>query len=192
MERPKLNHHGSKRIETKRLILRPLSNKDAYDIFININNDKQVLDYFKAPYYENFNASSIDSLVRLSNDPTSYCWGIELKEIKECIGIFLQQARNDYIGSIEIGYAIGSRYWNQGYVSEAVIAVIKYLFNDINYHKITAGHVIENLASKRVLEKCGLVYEGIRKDDFFHNDRYYDIIHYYIINPNHKQKIVIS
>ncbi len=186
MQKPTLNHHGSKRLETERLIIRPLTNKDAYDVFININNDKQVLDYFGAPYYENFNSSSIDSLVRLSNDPVAYCWGIEIKEINECVGIFLQQSRNDYIGSIEIGYAIGSRYWNQGYITEAVKAVTDYLFKSVNYHKITAGYVLENLASKRVLEKCGMSYEGIRKDDFFHRDRYYDIGYYYLINPDHQ------
>jgi ribosomal-protein-alanine N-acetyltransferase len=186
MQKPTLNHHGSKRLETERLIIRPLTNKDAYDVFININNDQHVLDYFGAPYYDNFNSSSIDSLVRLSNDPVSYCWGIELKKINECIGIFLQQSRNDYIGSIEIGYAIGSKYWNQGYITEAVKAVTDYLFKSVNYHKITAGYVLENLASKRVLEKCGMNYEGIRKDDFFHRGCYYDIGYYYLINPDHQ------
>lgn len=187
MEKPILNHHGSKRLETTRLILRPINSKDAYDIFININNDQEVLAYFGAPYHENFNASSIDSLVYLSNDPQAYCWGIELKETHECIGIMLQQNRNDYTGSIEVGYAIGSRFWNKGYVSEALSEVINYLFKVVNYHKISAGCIMDNVASKRVLEKCGFTYEGLRKDDFFHQSRYHDIGFYYIINQKHQQ-----
>lgn len=185
MQKPKLHHLGSKTLTTPALILRRVVADDAYGIFININHDPEVLRYFGAPYQEHFADCSIDGLVALSAKPDAYCWAIELRENHECIGILLQQERNDMIGSIEIGYALGSRYWRKGYATQAVQAVIEYLFSEVNYHKITAGYVLVNIASRRVLEKCQMQYEGIRRDDFYHHDQYFDIGYYYIINPRH-------
>jgi len=188
MIKTKLEHLGSIDIDTPRLLLRKITAKDHRDIYHNINHDKNVLKYFGATYYDNYEESSIERLIELSAKQDCYCWGIEKKDDNECIGIILQQDNNHQSLNIEIGYAIGFDYWNKGYVTEALKAVILFLFDKIGYHKITAGYISENTASKRVLQKCHMKFEGIRKSDFYFNDRFYDISYHYILNPHHQNR----
>jgi len=184
----KLEHHGSVDIDTPRLLLRKITSKDQQDIYRNINHDKAVLKFFGAAYYDTYEESSIARLIELSAKPDCYCWGIERKDNNECIGVLLEQENNEQALNIELGYAIGSDHWNKGYVTEALNAVIPFLFDKIGFHKIIAGYITENTASKRVLQKCHMKFEGIRKDDFYFNDRFYDIAYHYILNPKHENR----
>ena len=58
--------------------------------------------------------------------------------------------------------------------------MIDFMF-EIGVHKVVASHIVENIASKRVIEKCGLIYEGRRKDDIYYHDTYHDVDYYYLI-----------
>ena len=188
MKKFKLEHRGSVDINTPRLLLRKITIDDHHDIYRNINHDKDVLKYFGAAYYDTYEESSIERLIELSAKQDCYCWGIEKKDNKECIGIILEQESNEQALNIELGYAIGSIHWNNGYITEALNAVIDFLFEKIGYHKITAGYITENTASKRVLQKCHMKFEGIRRSDFYFNDRFYDIAYHYILNPKHQNR----
>ena len=67
---------------------------------------------------------------------------------------------NNDTDTVEIGYCIGSGYWGMGYVTEAVAAVIQFFFEEVKANRIEAKYDTRNKASGRVLEKCGLTYEG--------------------------------
>ena len=56
---------------------------------------------------------------------------------------------------IEIGYFINPIYWNKGYATEALKAMIDYLFN-IGFKRIIASYFEENIASSRVMAKSGM------------------------------------
>lgn len=62
----------------------------------------------------------------------------------------------------EIGYWLGVPYWNQGYATEAVRAVIDHAFGDLHYEALEAGARVSNPASRRVLEKCGFQWTSVR------------------------------
>ena len=59
--------------------------------------------------------------------------------------------------SPEIGYCLSRKYWNQGLMTEACKAFIKYLF-DIGFTKVLIKAVVENIGSNRVIEKCGFKF----------------------------------
>lgn len=59
-----------------------------------------------------------------------------------------------------MGYWLGMPYWNHGYATEAVQAVLAYGFNQRELHRIYAPHFLSNPASGRVLQKVGMTYEG--------------------------------
>ena len=59
---------------------------------------------------------------------------------------------------IEIGFKLKRDYWNKGITTEALSAVMNFLFNEVGMHRITAKHDIENPASGIVLQKCGMQY----------------------------------
>ena len=85
--------------------------------------------------------------------------------------------------SSEIGYAIGRKYWNQGYMSEALKAMIDFIFKT-GVHKVVVSHLVGNNASKRVIEKCGLIYEGRRKEEIHYHEQYWDVDYYYLLNTS--------
>jgi ribosomal-protein-alanine N-acetyltransferase len=70
-------------------------------------------------------------------------------------------------GEGEIGYFLIKRYWGRGYATEAARLVIDYGFSQLGLHRITASCLAANAASERVMQKCGMVKEGmLRKSDF--------------------------
>jgi [ribosomal protein S5]-alanine N-acetyltransferase len=60
----------------------------------------------------------------------------------------------------ELGYWIGTAYWNHGYCSEAAQAVLRYGFDVLGLHRIHASYMTRNPASGRVMQKIGMTYEG--------------------------------
>ena len=108
-------------IETERLVLRYLKASDRHAIFTNINNDKEVLKYFLDKYLEDENELVLDKRINFCIENKRYLFAIELKDTHEVIGMILQCSVPDqYFNNSEIGYAIGRKYWNKGYVTEAM------------------------------------------------------------------------
>jgi RimJ/RimL family protein N-acetyltransferase len=62
----------------------------------------------------------------------------------------------------ELGYWLGVSYWGRGYATETVHAVIDYAFGELGYGSLQAGARVSNPASRRVLEKCGFQWSGVR------------------------------
>ncbi len=67
---------------------------------------------------------------------------------------------NDSRKQSEISYWIGKPYWNQGYATEAVAGVLSYAFNNLKFERVYAAHFTRNIASGRVMQKAGMLYEG--------------------------------
>ena len=66
----------------------------------------------------------------------------------------------------ELAYCMGYAYWNKGIMSEAAKAVIDYLFEEVGFNRIDISHAVKNPASGRVAQKCGLTYEGTKREFF--------------------------
>lgn len=58
----------------------------------------------------------------------------------------------------EVGYVLSKDYWGKGLMTEAVKAVIRYLFDILNCDVVTVGHSVKNDRSRRVIEKCGFKF----------------------------------
>ena len=84
-------------------------------------------------------------------------------------------------GIAEIGYWIGVPFWNRGYASEAVRAVLRYGFNECGLHRIFAGYFARNPASGRVLAKSGMKYEGTLRHHQLKWGEYQDLVFYGIL-----------
>ena len=84
-------------------------------------------------------------------------FAIRLKETGRLIGIILYFDEKE--DSCEIGYGIGSGFWNQGYATEAVGRFLEYLFREKGMHTVYASFFTGNDASRRVMEKCGMTFD---------------------------------
>lgn len=163
-----LNHKGTKIIETERLMLRPYRSTDAELMFKNWASDREVAKFLTWNAHRSI--SDTEAIINLwlseYNELSRYNWIIMLKEIGEPIGSIDVVHVYDNIDAAEIGYCIGREWWGQGIVTEAFTEVIKYLFGEIGFNQIRAAHAVKNPASGRVMEKCGLKYEGTFRQFF--------------------------
>lgn len=70
-------------------------------------------------------------------------------------------------GRGDLGYVLARQAWGHGYATEAGRAVIRWAFLDLGLHRVEATCGVDNAASRRVLEKLGMSYEGSRRDDYW-------------------------
>ena len=75
----------------------------------------------------------------------------------------------------EIGYVLNPDYWGRGIAVEAVRAVMRFGFFTLNLHRIEAKYIVGNARSRRVMEKAGMVFEGIQRESMYIGDSYKDI-----------------
>ena len=87
---------------------------------------------------------------------------IELKENRKVIGMIKIYPDNNHgrYHAMMINYALSSAYWGQGYMTETVSRVMQYAFEELNIDLLTVFHYPQNVASRRVIEKCGFDYDG--------------------------------
>ncbi len=96
----------------------------------------------------------------------SYNWVIELKQTGNVIGYISLINIDNYNENCEVGFCIGKLLWNKGLVTEAFSEIIKFALESIEFERITGRHHVDNIASGKVMGKCGLKYEGILRKVF--------------------------
>lgn len=147
-------------IETKRLILRNFRLEDAQSMFESYCHDEEVTRYLTWYPHQNIQ-ETIERLKQVqlpAIEKNIADFAITLKGSDDVIGSI--GTVNDFMadGYAEIGYVIARKYWNQGYMSEAFKAIINHLFTHTTLSHIRAIHDIDNLASGKVMQKCGMHY----------------------------------
>ncbi len=163
-----MEHKGTKRIETERLILRKVCEKDIEPAYKNWTSDNKVTEYLTWPTHSNvgITANVFRDWISKYENKDYYHWVIELRELNEPIGTIGVVELKESIECLHIGYCIGSKWWNKGIVTEAFSAIIPYLFDEVKANKLESRHDPNNPNSGKVMEKCGLRYEGtLRKAD---------------------------
>lgn len=140
-------------IETERLLLRPLSESDAADVFEWVS-DPVVTRYMPYPTYTD--AENVKKWIR-SIDPEHNEFGFVLKETGKVIGAGSVCPAGEN-GEYELGYNLNRAYWNNGYATEAAKAMIEWAHREKGVKRFFARHAVANTASGRVIEKCGFTY----------------------------------
>ena len=86
---------------------------------------------------------------------------MEYKETGKVIGNISVVKLNENTEAADIGYCMSKSYWGQGLMPEALTAVIKYLFDVVGLNRVAASHDVNNPKSGRVMDKTGMIQEGI-------------------------------
>ena len=178
-----LTHKGTQRIETARLILRPFTTDDAQAMFSNWASDAEVTKFMTWPAHGSVEISRmvLEDWVKSYENENYYQWAIELKEIGAPIGSISVVRQNRSTEAAEIGYCIGKRWWHQGITSEALAAVIGFLFEEVGMNRIAALHDPNNPHSGGVMKKCGMRYEGTSRQSDRNNQGICDAAQYAIL-----------
>jgi RimJ/RimL family protein N-acetyltransferase len=90
-------------------------------------------------------------------------YSIKLKDSKDYIGFCGIIKSSKKYAKAELWMKFYPKFWNKGYATETIQTLLKACFEEHQLHRVEAGCAVENQASKRVLEKCGFVVEGIQR-----------------------------
>ncbi len=161
-------------LETGRLRLRPLTAKDADDVFAIFRDDAVTRFYDLTTFQELDEAYDLIEFMEESYQTERQVrWGIELKAEKRLVGtcgfVWLRTH------STEIGYDLAQAFWGQGIMFEALSALIDYAFNELHFNRIEALVIPGNERSRKLLARLGFTCEGtLREYDFF-KDRFQNL-----------------
>lgn len=157
-------------IETERLILRPHTVEDAEAVF-EWTSDERVAEFMNYNRHESVNTSLewLKSLDALENE---YTWGIVRRQDGKLIGSCSIRRRPDGV-FWSFGYNLRFDCWNMGYATEAAKRMIEFVRKEHNDGRITAEHAVDNPASGRVMEKCGMHFVRFGEYSSFDGTRKY-------------------
>lgn len=180
----KMEHKGTQEIQTERLLLRRAVMEDAQPMFKNWASDAEVTKYLTWPPHdsEEITGMILDEWIRGYEKENFYLWMIVLKKNgDEPIGSISVVEGNDDLAKAEIGYCIGRKWWHKGIMSEALQAVMDYLFDEVGMNRLEARHDPRNPHSGAVMRKCGMKYEGTARQSDRNNQGICDACSYALL-----------
>lgn len=163
-----INHTGTIKLETERLILRKTTIEDFEEFFyIQLNpklrkylgttkignNPEKNRKYFSEDRY---------------NELDYYRWTIEKKEDNKILGTIYLNIHSEKARTAGIDYWIREDEWGKGYTTEASKKVLEFAFDVLNINRIESCGSKNNTGTWKVMEKIGLKYEGTRKEGIFY------------------------
>jgi [ribosomal protein S5]-alanine N-acetyltransferase len=174
------------RIETDRLVIRDHVAADSASL------ERLLMDERAMRYLPEIRCRTVDdacknleTAMQEAENPhrTKYFFAIEAKENMEYVGeIGFTLVSSAATGGIaNLGYFILPEHWGYGYTTEAASAVIDFAFQRLSLHKITSGCLAENMASERIMIKCGMVKEAEYKAHVFHKNTWKDRVEYRLL-----------
>jgi len=162
-------------VETERLMIDAIREADREAYFRNISHDRKVLETFICNYADNLEDFDFSGYLE-----KPFLYAIRLKETEQLIGILV--LCDETPTSCEIGYGLGSAYWNKGYATEAVRRFIQYCFEDKGFKTVYASFFTGNEASRHVMEKCGMTYDRFSEKELTYLGIERDLTYYVIRN----------
>jgi len=158
-------------IETERLLLRDFAPRD-WEALDAIVSDPAVTRYMHFARWDEqkrrqWHARMVEEASR--PHPGVDNWAITRRSDGQLTGWLFIGSSSDLgaRGTRGCGYALGQRFWGQGYMTEALRAAITYVFTTLGTRRIIADCQEANLASARVMQKCGMIYEGTSYSEDF-------------------------
>lgn len=166
------------RIETERLVLRPVTLSDAEDLFEYASDEET--SYYVFDRHASIEKTEEAIVDYFMTDPFGK-FGIELKETGKFIGTIDLRVKDEKHRAI-MGYVLNKAFHGKGYMTEAAEAVLRYAFTILELDCVAALHDDRNTASGKVMERLGMQKEGVmrhvgkwKKGEYF-NDVYYSIL----------------
>ena len=151
------------KLETERLLLRPLTPEDAPTV-ARLAGLREIADTtisIPHPYSEQQAQGWIATHSGRENPPKQIVFAVTIKKVGQLIGTMgLREIDHEHCQA-EMGFWIGVDWWGNGFATEAAHTVIRYGFEELKLNRIYAHHMVRNPVSGRVLEKIGMKPEGL-------------------------------
>jgi RimJ/RimL family protein N-acetyltransferase len=176
--------HDQPTLTTERLTLRPFIDLDAFDVE-RLAGMREIADTtlnIPHPYPHGGAAEWIRLHGPAWIDGTSATFAIVGKKTDALVGAISLMIKREHRRA-ELGYWIALDCWGRGYATEASRRMIDFGFAVLGLHRIEARHFLRNPASGRVMEKLGMLKEGVERDWVIKWDRFESLAVYSILEP---------
>ncbi len=182
-----MNLIGTRRLDTERCILRCIKPDDYEMMYENWAKYDEVCRYYPFHPVQNLDAyrEKVNRWVSNYTSNDYFHWVIELKKSGQLIGTINLGNVEESCLMADTCYMLSPRYWGMGIMTEVLRCVLEYAFCDIGFNRIQAEVFYGNDASVRVLEKCGMKYEGTARQKYLKDDRFIDAAQYSIIRKDY-------
>ena len=163
-------------LKTQRLVLRGIKVGDCFDMFeyARLAKVTKFLTWSPHPDVE-YTKNYLKMLGNHYKLGSFYDWAIIDTEQEKMIGTCGFTRFNLPNNSAEIGYVLNPEYWGRGIAVEAAREVVRFGFEELGLNRIEARYMVGNEASKRVMEKLGMSFEGVAREAVFVKDSYRDV-----------------
>jgi ribosomal-protein-alanine N-acetyltransferase len=177
------------RLETPRLVLRPVTLDDLEDMFA-YSSDEQVTRFLRwGPHRTLADTESyLREVLREYEEGKDGPWGIEYRETGKVIGSIHLMAINLTHSKAEIGFVLSRSYWNRGLASEALTKVLEYSFESIRLNRIEAFCLVENRDGIGVVKKVGMKQEGTLREYLFQKGALRDFDLYAMLKRDYEER----
>lgn len=163
-------------IETARLKLRCLGHSDCNDMYRYASREDVTRYLLWEPHHNCEYTENYLNLVQAQYRAGEfYDWAVEYIADRKMIGTCGFTSIDVENNRAEIGYVLNPDYWGKGIAAEAVMAVIDYGFRTLMLNRIEARYIIGNDRSRRVMDKCGMKFEGVFRSLLYVKGSYKDI-----------------
>ena len=172
-------------INASRVSLRWISEKDV-DALYRIFSNAEVMRYWSTPPLADRNGA-VNLLHQIHDDFRSQAllkWGIARLKDDELIGTATLFNLNLDNHRAEIGYCLDRTHWGNGYMNEALQALLGYAFAELALHRIEADVDPRNRASIRTVERLGFQREGYLRERWQVNGEIQDTVFYGLLRPD--------
>lgn len=172
-------------LTTPRLTLRPMSMRDAADIYA-YSRDPEVARHVLWDAHKSLADSKayLRYIVKQYRDGMPSSYGMVLNATGRLVGTIGFMWYNQENNSTEVGYSLARSQWGQGLMTEALSAVIDMAFRELGVHRVEAQHETDNPASGRVMLKCGMRHEGQLRGRVFNKGRFVDVELYAVLRED--------
>lgn len=181
-----MNQKGTQSLKTDRLEFRRFTADDADAVYNTWMSDEEVTKFLR--FRREVTVQSTHEIVfkwgESYEEKDFYNWALVLRQTNELIGYIQASVQNDADGIGEVGYCLGRRFWNHGYATEALRAVLHFLIFEVGFNRIEACCSVNNTASERVLQKAGMIFEGTLRQSYLCNLGYQDSHLYSILRAD--------
>ena len=175
-------------LTTSRLILRPFTLSDAPEVQ-RLAGEREIASTtlnIPHPYREGVAEAWINTHREHYNQGRLITFAITRRADERLLGAISLRPNADH-DHAELGYWLGKPYWNQGYTTEAALAILQYGFETFGLNRIYASHLSRNPASGRVMQKIGMRYEGCLRQHVKKWSVYEDLERYGILRSEWAQ-----
>ena len=167
---------------TPRLCLRELTMADVPLYYERLGSSPEVTKYMLFSPHTDISQSiaSIEKTLKRYREGRCYRFAIVLRETDELIGIIEPLRFDPQKDSCSFAYMLGRDFWGRGYGTEALAALLEFLFTQMDVRLVEADHMAGNTASGAVMRKAGMVCQGVVPGKYEKDGILHDAIQYAI------------